>query len=80
MTDIKKAALELCIDLERRGSLEGHYIWFFMVEKAFSQIRRDALNEAANLVEDESVILFDPYEFRETVVQKIRNLVKKETA
>ena len=46
------------------------------IQRSIEAARNEALAEAANLVEDECVVLFAPYEFREVVVAKIRKLIE----
>ena len=70
MIDLKRTALELALDLEKRGSLEGHYIWSDMLIKALSSSYNQGLEAAAYTVENSPS--YDSWEYvKEILALKI---------
>ena len=65
MIDIKRTALELALDLEKRGSLEGHYIWSDMLIKALSNSYNEGLEVAASTVENSPS--YDSWEYAKEI-------------
>lgn len=47
----KPSAERLAIELERRGAMEGHYVWPDMIRVHEAYIRNAALEEAAGIID-----------------------------
>lgn len=52
MKDVQRIALELALDLEKRGSLEGHYVWSDMLIKALTNAYDKGWSDGCMMVKE----------------------------
>lgn len=64
MIDLKQVALELALNIERRGSLEGHYVWSDMLIHALHNAYNEGLEDAALYLQENGFLGNSPKEIR----------------